>query len=131
MSRGGYRPNAGRPKGSKDKAPRRPTAPPPDDPAAERAFLEACGAFVGTGEPFRILRDFLNSEDPSRRAWALDKILSYGVGLPGKRPDAGADDRADERFENMTAEELEAFIARSLGPDESTVLRRITDGRKD
>jgi hypothetical protein len=133
MSRGGHRQGAGRPKGSRDKMPRRPTAPPPDDPAAEKAFLEACAAFVATGEPFRILRDFLESEDPSRRAWALDKILSYGVGLPAKRPDGT--EVSGGRLEDMTEAELEALIARLLASPspppqavEAPAQLKITDG---
>ena len=112
MSRGGQRPGAGRKKGSRDKAPRRPSAPPPVDSGAEKAFLEACGAFVRTGEPFRILRDFIESADASRRAWALDKILSYGVGLPAKRGEIVAEETADPRRALEEAGRLvDAFLA--------------------
>lgn len=112
MSHGGHRPGAGRPKGSRDRVPRRPSAPPPVDSNVERAFLEACSAFVATGEPFRILREFLESKDPSRRAWALDKILSYGVGLPAKRPEPPAVDASVQQL--FGAEALDAMARARL-----------------
>ena len=101
MAKGGYRLTAGRPpddppadpgpkkpgrpKGSKDSTPRRKKAPPPDV-VAERAFLEACGDFVRSGRPYQILRKMADDGDPRVAGWAVDKLLSYGVGLATTRP---------------------------------------------
>lgn len=92
MPRGGWRPNSGRRPGSKNKAPSKPRAPVPEV-EAQKAFLHACAEFVQSGEPYRVLREFLESDDKRMVAWAVDKLLVYGVGTPGPRkaPEGGRD----------------------------------------
>jgi hypothetical protein len=85
MSRGGYRPTAGRPKGAKDKVPRKNKVPNPRE-VAERAFLAACSDFAQSGEPYKILRQMADDPDPRVRGWAVEKLLAYGVGTPSARP---------------------------------------------
>jgi hypothetical protein len=89
------------------------------------AFIDACNRFVGTGEPFRILREFLNSTDSSRRAWALDKILSYGVGLPGQRTmlPSPADLFAEVARELAEARSRRASVALISAPGEPELTR--------
>lgn len=86
MPRGGRRPGAGRPTGSRDGSPRRQRITPLPDPSVA-AILDYAKARTEDGSLVAVLEGFRESTDPEHRKWWAQVVASYGVGLPGKRSD--------------------------------------------
>jgi hypothetical protein len=84
VPRGGARPGAGRPLGSKDT--RRPRwRRKALDPTTRAAFVAWCAEFAASGNAVEMLQDALSCGDPARRDRALLTALNYGIGLPQQR----------------------------------------------
>lgn len=111
MAKGGFRPGAGRPRGSRDLRPRTHRAPLPEV-EAQKNFLAACADFINSGEPVKILREFLRDSDPRMRAWAVEKLLAYGVGTPTVRVIAPFERQLstmERQLSTMTLEQLKEW----------------------
>jgi hypothetical protein len=97
MSSGGLRAGSGRPpgrpKGSRDRLPRRRNKPQTPEQLERRAFLDYVHQVVSSGKAAQILAEFLDSPDDNRRAWALQFAVSHDLGTPAPRQTASETER--------------------------------------
>lgn len=84
MPRGGPRPGAGRPAGSKDRNPRF-RMPRVADPENRSDFLTYCEEVCNSGLGAQILERDLKSGDPARQHRALRMAAEYHLGRPVER----------------------------------------------
>lgn len=122
MPRGGRRAGAGRPRGAKGIVPPRKRIKAALAPSVA-ALLDYAKTNTDDGSLVAVLETFRTSTDREDRKWWAGVVLSYGVGLPAKRQEAGVPDAGRVFDEATLLAAARTYLERRQGlPQEARLL---------